>query len=130
MKSKLLLAAAILALLPAQLSAQTPISVDMNRARLTWSWSQGAGGPAELFNVKCGTSSKVYTKTMSVKAPTTELAVAQAITGSGTWFCVVTASNSFGESGPSNEFPFVAGAVPSSPSALGIISGDPAARKR
>ena len=104
--------------LPATARAQTTISVDMNKAKLRWTWAQGDPqqfGPVEEFRIKCGQVSKTYTKITSVGPTARELAVSSAIAGSGNWFCVVTAFNAFGESGASNEVPFAAGAAPSAP---------------
>lgn len=96
--------------------AQTVIAVDLNKAKLSWDWTQGAGGMVEEFRVKCGNTSGNYTRVTSLANPAArEVAVRDAIAGSGNWFCVVTAANQFGESGVSNEVPFVAGAAPSSP---------------
>ena len=96
------------------------VSVDINRAKLSWTWAQGAGGAATEFRVKCGQTSGVYTRTTIVAHPTMSVNVKDAITGNGNWFCVVTAANSFGESGASNEIPFVAGAAPSNSPVLTI----------
>jgi hypothetical protein len=111
-----------LAVLASHADAQS-ISIDLNRAKLTWGWSQGApptdGIPAE-FLVKCGPSSGNYTNISTVLYPVMEQPVRSAIGGTGSWFCVVTAANDFGESAVSNEVFFAAGAVPSSPSNLTI----------
>ena len=112
--------ATLLALVPLRANAQALQSVNINRAKLTWTWAVGDGGAADYFNMKCGTAPGSYTRITRVNAPTTELSVAQAIAGSGTWYCVVTAVNQFGESGPSNELPFVAGAAPSTPGNLTV----------
>lgn len=122
MRKILVLLAVIIGLLwiglvnPSQ--AQTNISVNINRTDLIWEWTQGQppdDGVAEKFTVKCGQATGVYTKLTDVSFPNRILPVRQAITGNGNWFCVVTASNQFGESGASNEIPFAAGAPPSSP---------------
>ena len=109
--------------LAASTSAQV-IAVDMNKAKLMWDWTQGAApndGTPDEFRVKCGGVSGTYTKiTVVVGSAVRELPVKSAITGSGDWFCVVTAANQFGESGPTNEVPFVAGVGPSSPTNLVI----------
>lgn len=104
--------------------AQTSVSVDINKAKLAWTWAQGTGGPADGFNVKCGTASKTYSKTTVVGPAVRDIAVNSAITGLGTWFCVVTAFNGTGtsmlESGPTNEVSFLAGAIPVNPTSLTI----------
>jgi len=88
-----------LVLPPAQ--AQTTIAVDLNRAKLTWQWAQGAApddGMAAEFRMKCGPTAGNYTKVTTISNPVTrEIAVKDAITGSGNWFCVVTAANQFGD---------------------------------
>ena len=111
--------------LAAEAAAQSVVAVDINRAKLRWQWVQGAppaDGTPDEFRVKCGQASGNYTRTTVVAYPTLEVAVKTAITGSGNWFCVVTAANQFGESGNSNELPFAAGAVPSGPSSLTILA--------
>ena len=103
--------------------AQTVISVDITKAKLSWTWAQGTGGLATEFRVKCGQSTGVYSKTTVLSDITIkELAVSAAITGPGNWFCAVTAANQFGESGPSNEVPFAAGDVPVAPTNTQIIA--------
>ena len=91
------------------------IAVDINRAKLAWTWTPDAtsGTPSE-FRMKCGATSGNYTKvTVVADSNAREMAVKDAITGNGNWFCAVSAANQFGESGLSNEVPFVAGAAPS-----------------
>jgi hypothetical protein len=119
----LIIALILLAAAASSADAQTTISVDINRAKLVWQWSQGAppvdGIPTE-FLMKCGQSSGNYNRVTPVIFPLTELAVRTAIGGTGRWFCAVSASNPFGESGLSNEVFFDAGAVPLSPSNLAV----------
>lgn len=115
------LVAGLLAFAPVAAFAQS-VSVDINRAKLTWTWTSavGSGAPTE-FRVKCGQFPSLYTKTTIVSDPAVrEIAVKAVIGGQGNWFCVVTAANSFGESGNSNEVPFVAGAAPSGSIAASI----------
>lgn len=119
---KFLLALALVGFMGGIGEAQTSISVDINKAKLQWSWSQGTGSPADEFRVKCGPSSGNYTKTTVVPSPTTEVAVSSAIGGLGAWFCVVTAANQFGESAPTNEISFVAGTIPGAPSGLQVVA--------
>ena len=103
--------------------AQTLTAVDINKAILSWTWvADGNGGIPDTFRMKCGNQTGVYTKITDVAYPTNSMPVKSAISGSGNWFCVVTASNQFGESGPSNELPFVAGAIPSSPTSLTVLA--------
>lgn len=103
--------------------AQTVISVDITKATLAWTWTQGTGGAVAEFRVKCGPTSAAYTKTTALADPAARsVAVSAAIAGPGNWFCVVTAANQFGESGPSNEVPFAAGNAPAAPSGLQITA--------
>ena len=67
---------------------------------LVWDPSPGA----EWYTVKCGTERGRYTlPSVVVKAPSTSVALESITGGSGTYFCVVTASNRNGESAPSSE---------------------------
>lgn len=101
--------------------AQQAIAVDIAKAKLVWTWSQGTGGVPAEFRIKCGNTSGSYTKTTPVtNIALRELAIATAINGVGTWFCVATAANEFGESGATAEITFRAGAVPTSPATLVI----------
>ena len=102
--------------------AQTSVAVDINKAKLMWDWTQGTGGVPAEFLVKCGTTSQNYTRITSVAPTLRELSVSSAITGSGNWFCTVSAANQFGESANGNEVPFVAGAVPSSPTNMRVTA--------
>lgn len=116
----LLLALTLLALCAVPAAGQTIIAVDINKAKLYWTWTKGTGGDATEFRVKYGQATGTYTKTTPVPAPATTTALVSAIAGPGQWYCVVTAANEFGESPPSNEIAFRAGQVPSSPNDLVI----------
>jgi len=86
-----------------------------------WNFTQGTGGAATEFRMKCGNTSNTYTKiTVIANAAAREMNVKDAISGNATWFCAVFAANQYGESGPSNEVNFVAGVTPSSPTSLVI----------
>lgn len=115
---KLVLATVLMWLLPAAVYGQV-LSVDLNKANLSWTWAQGPAptdGMASEFRVKCGPSSNSYTRTTVIADPAArQTPIRPLIGGSGLWFCAVTAANKFGESGPSNEINFDAGAVPSNP---------------
>ena len=101
--------------------AQAVISVDITKARLSWTWTPGTGGAVAEFRVKCGPSAGTYTSTTVVADPTARsVLVQQVVSGPGNYFCVVLAANQFGESGLSNEVPFAAGNVPVAPSGLQI----------
>ena len=97
--------------LSVNVSAQV-LNVDINTKNLNWAWVPGVGsGVVADYEVRCGQTTKVYTK-MTVVAPTVNsLAVKTAVTGNGPWFCVVVARNQYTVGGVmSNEVPFVAGA--------------------
>ena len=103
-------------LLSTELAAQTVISVDINKARLQWDWTQGTGGAVDKFNVKCGTTPTTVSKVTTIADPAARSAnIRDVITGSGQWYCAVNAENGFGVSGDSNQVPFAAGAAPSAP---------------
>jgi len=99
-----------------------PISVDINRAKLQWSWTMLAGSsPIVDFEMRCGQTPKNYTK-MTVVGPTiTSMDIKDAITGVGNWFCAVAARNQFGTL-VSGEVPFVAGSAPSGTLTLIIVA--------
>lgn len=101
--------------------AQVLIAVDIDRQSLAWE-APTSGGQVGEYRVKCGPASGSYTKIMPVAAPATSIPVKDAIDGLGAWFCVVTARNAFGESGPSNELAFEAGMRPGDPTGL-ILRG-------
>ena len=120
MKTILILIAG-LSLFAASARAQTVVSVDIRKAKLHWDWTRGTGGTADEFRVKCGNTGGNYSKITILADPAArEIPLQQAITGSGNWFCVVTAANQYGESGPSNEIPFSAGDIPSGPTNLTV----------
>lgn len=102
--------------------AQVLIAVDIDRQSLSWDAPVGGGAVGE-YRVKCGSISGNYTKITPVAAPATSIPVRDAIDGLGAWFCVVTAANQFGESGPSNEITFEAGMKPGAPTGL-ILRGE------
>jgi hypothetical protein len=100
------------------------VSVDINRAQLNWTWAPAAGsGAPTQFLMKCGQVSGQYSRVSTIADPTVRsIAVKTVIGGQGNWFCAVSAANSFGESGLSNEVPFVAGAAPSGSAVLSIVA--------
>lgn len=104
-------------------NAQSPttILVDFNKAYLMWDWEKGTGGDVELFMVKCGNQSGVYSTTVSVDKSTFQAKVSSVVPSVGEYFCVVTAKNRFGESNPSNEVHFEAGIVPVGPANLRMV---------
>ena len=110
-------------LFPIGTEAQTVLSVDITRAQLSWNWTQGTSGAVAEFRVKCGPTASTYTSTVVLADPAARsVPVQQVVSGPGTYFCIVTAANQFGESGPSNEVPFVAGNAPAAPSGLQITA--------
>jgi endoglucanase len=71
---------------------------------LSWSWSQGTGDPATGFHVQRSTTSGgPYAVVATVGSPTTLTYVDTAVVAGATWYYVVTAFNTGGESAPSNE---------------------------
>lgn len=95
-------------------------------ARLTWEWSKGtvAGtndGDVTEFRMKCGSKPGAYDVTTPVKDPNArQVFVRDIVKTNGVYYCAITAANPHGESPPSNEVFFSAGAVPSSPANLAI----------
>lgn len=99
--------------------AQT-VTVDLNKAKLSWDWSKGAlpnDGDAEGFTMKCGRQTGVYSSATPINDPLARtVPVRSVVNGSGVWFCVIGAQNRYGPSpGNSNEVSFDAGAVPAVP---------------
>ena len=93
-------------------------------ARLTWDWTVGTSpgvndGAVTEFRMKCGPKPGSYVTITPVKDPTArEVFVRNVVPANGLYYCAVTAVNDYGESAPSNEVFFSAGAVPSSPANL------------
>ncbi|MFQ5765446.1 MAG: fibronectin type III domain-containing protein [Rhodospirillales bacterium] len=95
--------------------AQEFVAVHIDKATIAWDAATGGGTPT-TYHVKCGDTSGSYKHPqVDVPADRTTLAVKAAIPGLGRYFCVVTASNQFGESGPSNEISFDVGREPAAP---------------
>jgi hypothetical protein len=108
-----------LLLIPTLAAAQT--GVDLDKANFYWEWTQGTGGTVTEFRIKCGPSVGVYPNVTVVPNPgARSFPVKQAIGGAGTYHCVLTAANAYGESAPSAAVFFVAGATPSTPSNLRV----------
>lgn len=106
---------------PLSTHAQTTITVDLMQARLVWEWAQGSGGVVEAFKLKCGPTSGTYPTVVSFPNPAARSApVSGIILKPGTYFCVISAMNIFGESSNSNEVTFNAGTVPIAPTNLRI----------
>ena len=78
-----------------------------------FSWTPGVVDAthqaATSYTVKCGTTAGgpySVTRTIAGTPLATTLAINQVVTAAGRYFCVVTATNAGGESGPSNEVTF------------------------
>ena len=93
--------------------------------KLAWTWEKGGGGDVQKFWVKCGPTSGSYTSKAEIPDPLARTAPIK--TGLGMYFCVVTAANAAGESGPSNEVQFevVGQLLPSRPTGLNILVPPP-----
>lgn len=106
------------ALFAPQAMAQT-VSVDLAKAKLAWDWTVGLppiDGNPDSFKMNCGKASKTYTVSTPINDPLARsVSIRQVIPSQGPWFCAVTALNSLGESTPSNEVSFIAGALPAGP---------------
>lgn len=102
---------------------QTVIAVDITKAKLRWTHGGATtDAPLDGFRMYCGKTSGGSDKVTDLPPTVREFAIRDAITGSGAWFCRVTAFNQYGESGASNEVPFSAGAVPSTPLTLEVVA--------
>ncbi len=96
------------------------VAVNIDKAALYWTWDGTTDFPTE-FRCKCGNSPGNYTKITVIADPAArQCPVKTAIGSSGDWFCVVTAANLYGESGPTNEVFFSAGSPPINPKNAGI----------
>jgi hypothetical protein len=109
---------ALLALSPGVLAAQTV--VDLSKAKFYWDWTQGTAGPATEFRIKCGPAVGTYPTIVAVSPTLRVFPVNQVIGSSGSYHCIITAANQYGESAPSAEVFFAAGVAPSSPSNLRV----------
>ena len=95
--------------------------MDLTKAKFTWTFFQGTGGAVASFHVKCGAATGLYTITKAITDPTLRtLPVNQVVTAVGTYFCAITAANQYGESAPSAEVNFTAGASPVAPSGFTV----------
>ena len=96
-------------------------AVDLGKANFLWTAPviDATHGAPTSYTVKCGTATGgPYTLTGIVTAPSTTEAVSAVVTTAGTYFCVVTASNTGGESVPSAEITFQGAFSPLAPSGL------------
>lgn len=112
MKKHILALAVAIMLLGATVSHGQVVAVDLNRAKIVWTWTPDPSGNTQTeFKVSCGQVSKTYTTVNSVGPGVRELPVKAAVTGLGNWFCVVQASNQFGAV-TSSEIAFAVGVAP------------------
>lgn len=108
--------------------AQNAVIVPLAKSQLTWNWAKGTevgvnDGDVSEFRMKCGASTGVYTKTTVIAdSAARSTPISAVVDGPGEYFCVVTAANAVGESGPSNEVNFIAGSLPSAATGLTIES--------
>ncbi len=111
------LVASLILVFSGQAWAQTSIAVDIDKATIVWdAWAVGQGSKPDTYHVKCGDSTGNYNHPqVNVPSDRNSTPVKSAIPGIGAYFCVVTASNQFGQSGPSNEINFEAGSKPDNP---------------
>jgi hypothetical protein len=109
--------------------AQSPTVMDYSKASLAWTepTATSTSGIPTSYTLKCGpTKGGPYTLTKNypIGGPETVTGgiapLSDLITTSGTYFCVVSASNSTGESAPSTETMFQAGLVPGAPTGLAV----------
>lgn len=102
-------------LLPSAAMAQS--SIDINLANFYWDWAQGTGGAVAEFRIKCGPAVGNYpTVTIVANPAARNFPVKNAVSGQGTWHCIMTAANQYGESPPTGDVFFAAGVSASSPS--------------
>lgn len=100
----------------------TTLTADINKAKLVWNWTQGTGGPAEKFVVKCGPTAGTYPTLLELPDPAARsVPVNKVATKPGQYFCVVVAANSIGQGGASNEVSFQAGQTPDSATGLTLV---------
>jgi len=98
----------------------SPTKVSIEKARLSWNWTQGTGGPASEFRFECGSVSGVYTIFYTAPAQPLNAAVKDVVGSPGKYFCVVKAANAGGKSDPSNEVFFEAVGLPIAPGDLDV----------
>lgn len=91
----------VLGLLSAIFMALLSVSALAADIRLAWTDTNPPAAQITKYTIKWGVSPGVYTSTKDIPAPNQQ----GTVTGltPGTYYFVVTASNAWGESGPSNE---------------------------
>lgn len=102
--------------------AQTPAPVvPLSRAKLTWEWTQGSGGPVEKFQIFCKTLARPDpVVTTVVSAAARECPLSSVVSEPGTYTCWIIAVNDVGPSGNSNEVNFKAGHYPKAPTVFTV----------
>lgn len=111
---------ASLLLVPVVANAQT--GVDLDRATFSWDWLQGVGGAVSEFRIKCGPAVGSYPNVTIITNPAARsFPVKTVIGGTGVYHCVITAANQYGESLPSGEVFFSAGATPSTSTNFRVV---------
>lgn len=110
--------------LPTMLQAQpTVVAVDLAKAKITWTWTQGAGGPAEKWRVFCGPTAGTYPLTVELPDPAARaIPLGSIIQTDGAYVCMVRAVNSFGASPDSPTVALTAGKAPVAAAAVKIES--------
>lgn len=96
----------------------------LSRTMLNWVWVRGAApndGNVSEFRVKCGPTSGQPDQQATIADPNARsIMISKLLTHSGDFYCVITAANINGESGPSNEVHFFVEANPSGPTGLSV----------
>jgi hypothetical protein len=120
---KAILIAAVLIVIAQPIYAQSA-GYDINKAVISWTWTQGAppnDGLPTAFIMKCGPTSKNYTKLTTIADPAARsVSLRSVIGGSGNWFCAVVPTNQLGDGPLSSEISFFGGAPVSGASSLTI----------
>lgn len=91
-----------------------------------WNWTQGIGGAVTKWLIRCGPNSTMYDTLLDIpdtaglrRSMPVSVVLGQT---SGTFFCIVSASNEYGVSLPSPEVQvtYQAGQVPNAPAITGV----------
>lgn len=98
----------------------TSVSVDYNKAKISWTYPAAKITNVSTFIISCTSTSGDVVHV--VMAPTVTVPLLDFITVVGSYTCVVVAENEFGTSGPSNSVLFKAGVSPIDPTLLLIES--------
>lgn len=99
----------------------TVVAFDLTKAKLTWIWEQGTGGPVETWHVRCGPTLGNWPLLVELPDPAARsLPLSAIIKDNGAYVCVVRAVNSFGASSDSPSVSFTAGKAPAAATAVKI----------